>query len=91
MTAIQARAAAYKASQPATVKITPLGQKIARYFSTNELSIICFELNVAEDSLAGRTKLEKASSLAAHMAQKQPERLLAHLEQERPHVDWKEA
>lgn len=68
-----------------------LRSRIDDAFTLDELRGLCFELGLDLDNILGGTKRAKIESLIVHFDErKQLLVLTTHLEQARPHIDWRE-
>ncbi|MAT99471.1 MAG: hypothetical protein CL608_20205 [Anaerolineaceae bacterium] len=67
----------------------PLRRQITNLFSLEELRVLCLDVGVRYDALSGDTIDTKAASLLAYAERRgQLNKLMAALQQERPHVKW---
>ncbi len=73
-----------------TSRIIKLHPKISHHFNLNELSTLCFDLDIDFEELAGETKQKKIQSLLTFIIRRgDEETLLTQLEQKRPGVPWR--
>lgn len=69
-----------------------LRRKITNHFSLGELKVLCHDVMVDYDELAGEEKIEKASNLIGYLARRgRLADLVVVLKEERPKVDWEES
>ncbi len=67
----------------------PLRQQITDLFTLEELRVLCLDVGIRYDALSGDTIDTKAASLLAYADRRgQLSKLMAALQQERPHVKW---
>ncbi|HRQ42565.1 MAG TPA: hypothetical protein PLD25_32010 [Chloroflexota bacterium] len=68
-----------------TTYLTKLHEFLTNYYSLDELSVLCLELEVEFENLGGRTRTSKARELVLHLGhQRSYEKLLAALRLSRP-------
>lgn len=68
-----------------------LRRKIVAHFSLGEFKVLCHDVAVDYDELAGEEKVEKTNNLIGYLARRGGlERLIVVLKEERPKVDWEE-
>lgn len=68
-----------------------LRRKITAHFSLGELKVLCHDVMVDYDELAGEEKVEKVSNLIGYLARRgRLADLVVVLKEERPKVDWEE-
>ena len=73
-----------------TSQISSLHPKISRHFNLEELSTLCFTLEIEFEDLAGATKQKQVQSFLEFILRHgDEEALLTQLEQERPKVAWR--
>jgi energy-coupling factor transporter ATP-binding protein EcfA2 len=66
-----------------------LHSQIIEVFNLDELSQLCFYLDVNDEELAGETLSAKSQSLLEYFDRRQRlDELLLEMEKQRPHVDW---
>ena len=71
-------------------QITGLHPKISRHFNLEELSLLCFKLEIEFEELAGETKQKKIQSLLELIVRLgYKEAILTQLEAERPKIAWR--
>lgn len=64
-------------------------QNLLKYFDQDELSTLCFELDIDYDLLEGKSKASKARELAAFCERHdRTAQLMDAISKERPHVAW---
>ncbi len=73
-----------------TSQLSTLHPKISRHFNLEELSTLCFNLEIDFEELAGQTKQKKVQSFLEFINRRGgKEALLAQLEKQRPNVAWR--
>lgn len=71
-------------------QITSLHPKISRHFNLDELALLCFQLDIGYQDLAGETISKKILSFLEYIVRHgDEEALLTLLEKERRHVAWR--
>lgn len=72
-----------------TLPLGPLRQKITDQFSLDELRVLCLDLGIRYDNLAGDTISTKSASLLAYADRRgQLDQLIVSLKRERPSETW---
>ena len=70
-----------------TGQITNLHPKISRHFTLDELSTLCFQLNIDFEELAGETKQKKVQSLLEYIVRRGDEEILSNVRLRR--ISWR--
>lgn len=77
------------ADTPSQNPLAQLHQQLVTYFSANELKILCMQLAVDYEQLAGDEKGAKARSLVLHLLRRgRIGALVAEAAVQRPNVQW---